>query len=183
MPVNHIDELLRQQAEGRTHEYLYFWGNRPAMDGTVTKSCLSQWFTSPFSDNGLHFATAEHFMMWSKAQLFGDDVAAQEVLAHDDPSRVKAIGRTIKNFDDELWKAHRFDIVVQGNRLKFTQNAAFRKFLLATGERVLVEASPVDAIWGVGLAADDERIVHPSKWEGLNLLGFALMVVRDELRG
>ena len=88
----------------------------------------------------------------------------------------------VQGFDEAKWQAARYDIVVRGNLAKFSQNEALRSFLLNTGERVLVEASPVDPIWGIGLAANDPLAEQPAQWRGLNLLGFALMDVRRSLR-
>ena len=94
----------------------------------------------------------------------------------------ESLGRQITGFKDDVWNAHRFDIVCQANRARFSQHADLKAFLLQTGERILVEASPVDSIWGIGLAQDDPRIDNPLQWQGLNLLGFALMKVRDQLQ-
>jgi len=77
---------------------------------------------------------------------------------------------------------HESDLIVAGNMAKFGQHPDLREFLLGTGDRVLVEASPRDRIWGIGLAAGDERATSPDDWLGLNLLGFALMEVRHQLR-
>ena len=88
----------------------------------------------------------------------------------------------MRGFDEAVWERERFGIVVEGSVHKFGQDAALRQFLLGTGERVLVEASPRDRIWGIGLAADDERATDPARWRGLNLLGFALMEAREVLR-
>ena len=92
------------------------------------------------------------------------------------------MGRDVKGFDDETWSRHRFEIVVRGNEAKFGQNEDLKAFLLSTGEDILVEASPVDRIWGIGLAEDDPCATNPAQWQGLNLLGFALMTVRSMLR-
>ena len=121
-------------------------------------------------------------MMAEKARLFGDQAALSMVLAATTPGAAKAAGRNVRGFDEEKWLAQRWDIVVRANRAKFSQNQALRTFLLNTGDRVLVEASPVDAIWGIGMAADDADAQHPAAWQGLNLLGFALMAVRSELQ-
>jgi ribA/ribD-fused uncharacterized protein len=104
-------------------------------------------------------------------------------VAAERPSEVKKLGREVANFDAKAWEAARAGIVFDGNFAKFSQKAALRKFLLGTGERIIVEASPVDRIWGVGLASDNPRIGDPSRWDGLNLLGFELMKVRAALRG
>jgi ribA/ribD-fused uncharacterized protein len=163
-------------------KYLFFWGHRPARDGSITSSCLSQWWPSPFTVGGVTFATAEHYMMWHKATLFGDTDIASRVLDVRHPNEAKTLGRTVKGFDEDRWVAARYDIVVAGSVAKFGQNPDLKAFLLGTGERVLVEASPLDRVWGIGLAADDPRASNPDQWQGLNLLGQALMEAREVLR-
>ena len=135
-----------------------------------------------FSADGCTYPTAEHYMMAKKAQLFGDEEKFGAILSAPDPSLAKSLGRRVLGFDEERWIAHRFDIAVNGNIAKFDQNPELREWLLATGNAVLVEASPVDKIWGIGLAADDTRAQDPHSWLGINLLGFALMKVRGALR-
>lgn len=118
-------------------------------------------------------------MMAEKAALFSDTEIREKILQATSPGAVKALGREIRNFDETVWVANRFTIVVRGNTAKFEQNPNLGEFLRKTGSRVLVEASPVDRIWGIGLAQNDEKANNPNLWEGLNLLGFALMQVRD----
>ncbi|ACU74731.1 conserved hypothetical protein [Catenulispora acidiphila DSM 44928] len=166
-----------------TVKYLFFWGHTPNRPGTVGAECLSQWYPAPFEVDGLRFATAEHSMMWGKAQLFGDEQAAARIVAAGHPKEAKDLGRTIRKFDEDTWVAERVAIVTAGNVEKFRQNPDLLAFLLTTGERVLVEASPMDRIWGIGLASDDERAQDPARWRGLNLLGEALMAARKTLRG
>lgn len=173
-----LEALCERAASGERFGYLYFWGHRPRADGRATAACFSQWYDTPFVVDGQRYATAEHWMMAEKARLFGDESALARVFAKDDPGAAKAAGRTVRNFDETLWLQHRFGIVVRGNRAKFDQHPALRDFLLGTGRQVLVEASPVDAVWGIGLAGDDPRAQNPASWQGLNLLGFALMAVR-----
>jgi ribA/ribD-fused uncharacterized protein len=163
-------------------KYLFFWGHQPARDGSITASCLSQWWPSPFTVDGVTFATAEHYMMWHKARLFGDTETADRILGVRHPNEAKTLGRLVRNFDEDRWVAARYDIVVAGSVAKFGQNDDLRRFLLGTGDRVLVEASPLDRVWGIGLAADDERAADPARWLGLNLLGKALMDAREILR-
>ena len=163
-------------------KYLYFWGHTPGRAGTVGAECLSQWYPAPFEVAGVRFATAEHYMMWGKARLFGDDRAAARIVAAGHPKQAKDLGRTITPFDEDTWVAERVAIVTAGNVAKFRQNPELLAFLLGTSERVLVEASPLDRIWGIGLAADDERAQDPAAWRGLNLLGEALMAARELLR-
>ncbi|STZ03446.1 Swarming motility protein ybiA [Moraxella equi] len=127
------------------------------------------------------YPTAEHYMMAQKAKLFGDMAIFNEIIHAKHPKQAKDLGRQVKNFDEKIWNKHRFDIVVQGNIAKFSQHSKLKAYLLGTGDSILVEASPIDGIWGVGLARDDDKIHHPLNWQGLNLLGFALMQVRDTL--
>ncbi|WP_433342004.1 NADAR family protein [Micromonospora sp. CA-111912] len=175
-------DLVALQSAGKPVKYLHFWGHRPQRDGSVGPGCLSQWWPAPFTVDGRVFHTAEHWMMWRKAVLFGDDAVAEQVLAAEHPQRAKALGRRVRGFDEAVWVAHRYDVVVAGSVAKFAQHADLRAFLLATGNRVLVEASPVDRVWGAGLAADDPAVENPARWRGDNLLGFALMDARAALR-
>jgi len=174
---------LRQAVQqGWQPKYLFFWGHTGSGAG-VGKECLSQWYPAPFVVDGVRYETAEHWMMAEKARLFGDDDAAGRIVSAPHPGAAKRIGREVRGFDQEVWEERRFGIVVAGNRAKFEQHAELGAFLRGTGTRVLVEASPVDRVWGIGLAADDPRAASPGEWEGLNLLGFALMQVRAELAG
>ena len=178
----HDLESLRDAARsGARLEYIFFWGHTSTNRGEVGKECLSQWYPARFDVDGISFATAEHYMMHRKALLFGDHAAADQVLRAPNPGAAKALGRSVRGFVDAVWTEHRSAIVVDGNYAKFAQSAALREFLLNTKERVLVEASPVDRVWGIGLAADDEHADNPLRWRGLNLLGFALMTVRARL--
>jgi ribA/ribD-fused uncharacterized protein len=177
-----VEELIEAAARGVRHKYLFFWGHTPSGSGGVGADCLSQWAPTPFTVDGTDFATAEHYMMWRKARLFGDDDACARVLKAGHPKQAKAIGQQVQGFTDELWEANRCDAVADGNVAKFGQNPELRTYLLGTGSRVLVEASPRDRIWGIGLAASDERAQAPGQWLGLNLLGFALMRAREVLK-
>jgi ribA/ribD-fused uncharacterized protein len=175
--------LITAIQSGATPKYLYFWNYHPSRDGSITETCFAQWWEgSPFFADNVIYPTAEHFMMAGKARLFDDTAILADIITATHPRQAKELGRKVKNFDPAVWEKYCFSIVVEGNYYKFTQNAALRKFLLDTGDRVLVEASPVDAIWGIGLAADDPKVMQPELWPGENLLGFALMVVRERLR-
>lgn len=176
--TQHVEDLRARFNAGERLKYVFFWGHQPGRNG-VTASCFSQWYEAPFTIEGQRYATAEHFMMAEKAALFGDQDTRAEVLQAPNPGAAKALGRKVRGFDESKWVEHRFGIVVRANEAKFSQNAELGQFLKQTSSRVLVEASPVDRIWGVGLAADDEKVNDPNHWQGLNLLGFALMHVRD----
>jgi ribA/ribD-fused uncharacterized protein len=114
--------------------------------------------------------------------LFGDKEVYDKIIVAKSPAEAKTLGRQVRNFDEATWNAKRSEIVVQGSLQKFTQHPDLKEFLLNTKERVLVEASPVDKIWGIGLVADSDKAENPKRWNGLNLLGFALMEVRDILK-
>lgn len=163
------------------NKYLFFWGHQPSLDTTITKSCFSQWFESTFKIDGVLYKTAEHYMMAEKAKLFKDEEIRKQIIDAKTPGEAKKLGRLVKNFHQDTWLQKRFEIVVKGNFNKFQQNPTLREFLMNTNTRVLVEASPVDDIWGIGMAQNHRDAYHPEKWKGVNLLGFALMEVRDKL--
>lgn len=181
--INGLESLVSEVRAGSRVKYLHFWGHRPRPDGTIGASCLSQWWPSPFVVDGKHYATAEHWMMAGKARLFGDERAEERVLSAAHPAEAKKAGRLVRGFDEAIWERERFRVVVEGSVHKFASDDALRAFLLGTGDRVLVEASPLDRVWGIGLAATDEAASDPERWRGLNLLGFALMEARAELAG
>jgi ribA/ribD-fused uncharacterized protein len=144
-------------------------------------SPFSQWYPCRFEEAGVTFRCAEQYMMHGKAILFDDAEIAAEILAADHPRTHKALGRKVRNFDAAIWERERERIVLAGNRAKFTQDEALRAKLLATAPTTLVEASPFDRIWGVGLRESDPRIHDRRNWRGKNLLGFLLTRLRDEL--
>jgi len=176
-----LTDLQEQIRQGKSQKYLYFWGHTPKTIDLVDKSCFSQWFPSIFQVDGIEYKTAEHFMMAQKAKLFGDEKIFQKIIQVNHPNEAKSLGRKVENYQESIWLEHRFNLVVQGNLAKFDQNDQLKQFLLNTNDRILVEASPVDKIWGIGLSVDDEKAEKPLQWKGLNLLGFALMEVRKQL--
>ncbi len=177
--VRSVTDLVRVVRAGEKVKYLHFWGHAPRRDGSLGASCFSQWWPSPFTVDAVGYATAEHWMMAAKARLFDDADAERAVLAARTPAEAKNAGRLVRDFDEATWARERFGIVVEGSVHKFTSDPALRDFLAGTGQRVLVEASPLDRVWGIGLAADDPRAQDPTKWQGANLLGFALMAARE----
>ncbi|MEU6659875.1 NADAR family protein [Streptomyces sp. NPDC046821] len=179
--VRDQESLVRAVEAGARVKYLHFWGHAPRADGTVGASCLSQWWPSRFTVDGVEYATAEHWMMAAKARLFGDAEAERRAVEAPHPSQAKKAGRLVRDFDEDVWARERFGIVVEGSVHKFAAHPELREFLLGTGARVLVEASPVDRVWGIGLAADAVGADDPRRWRGLNLLGFALMEARGRV--
>ena len=178
----HIDWLRQKFESGETLKFLYFWGHSNPRQEVAGKFCLSQWYESPFIVDNICYPTAEHWMMAQKALLFDDAAIFQKIVTAQKPGEVKELGRQIAGFDEQSWNKNRYDIVKQGNFHKFSQHPVLAEYLLKTAPRILAEASPVDKIWGVGLAEDDKAIQYIDAWPGLNLLGFALMEVRDMLK-
>ena len=156
-------------------EYTYFW--KP----TQPNGEFSQWYPSDFKKGKVKFKNAEQWMMWSKAILFNDKKIAKEILKTIDPKEIRLLGRKVKDFDGEVWDKNKYFIVIEGNYLKFSQNEEL-KDLLISNDTILVEASPFDRIWGIGLSVSNEKHLDPNKWRGKNLLGKALMVCRNILK-
>ncbi len=181
-PEEHRAEVVRAETTGERPKFVFFWKERAASAGALGPGCLSQFWPAPFFIQGVTYPTAEHWMMAEKARLFQDDGAVKEVLSARTPQAAKLAGRAVRGFSEDKWAAARFEVVVAGNMAKFSQHEDLRRYLLSTGNRVLVEASPVDRVWGIGLAEHDDRARSPSRWRGLNLLGFALMEVRSQLQ-
>jgi len=167
--------------EEQSVKWLHFWGHTPKEGAAVGIWVLSQWWPCRFTVEGVEYASAEHWMMCDKARLFGDADAVAAILAAPTPAEAKNLGRLVRGFDDAHWNAARYEAVVRGNVFKFGQNPALREYLLGTANRVLVEASPRDLVWGIGLGAANERATNPRLWRGGNLLGFALMEARSRL--
>ncbi|MEL6496353.1 MAG: NADAR family protein [Cyanobacteria bacterium J06623_7] len=177
-----LQDLTQYLAEGNRVKYLYFWGHQNK-NGSIGKSCFSQWYEAAFELDKIEYLTAEHYMMAEKARLFNDSQMLEKILAASNPGLAKKLGRSVTGFDQSIWLKHRRAIVVRGNVAKFGQNAALKEFLLNTRDRILVEASPRDRIWGIGLDQNHADAANPYRWKGLNLLGFSLMEVRNILKG
>lgn len=175
---NTLEALRAAVQRGEVFNYLPFYGHTAAVDEPLTRSCLSQWWRAPFEINGVRYATAEHFMMASKARTFGDLEHLQAILEAPTPAEAKQLGRAVRNFDATRWQAVAFDFVVQGSVAKFSSTPQLRAFLASTGEAILVEAAPRDTIWGIGLGPNNPLVNDPSKWRGRNQLGFALTQAR-----
>lgn len=152
--------------------FTFFW---------ETKSPFSQWHPSDFTADGHDFNCAEQYMMYQKAKLFEDEQIAQQILLTKKPRDQKALGRKVRNFDPVVWNNHCKKIVYDANYAKFTQNEALRTSLFNTAGTTLVEASPYDKIWGIGLTASEPDAQDRTKWQGTNWLGEVLTQLRDDL--
>lgn len=143
---------------------------------------LSNWYLSDFSVDGIQYSSMEQYMMYQKALLFEDMEIAKQILNTSNVGKIKALGRSVKNYEDVIWNGMRQIIVYQGLLQKFQQNTELKEKLLATQEHLLAECAVQDKIWGIGLSMKDERRLHLDKWQGQNLLGFSLMRVRSALK-
>ncbi len=144
---------------------------------------LSNWYPSTFTIDGRTFSSMEQYMMYQKAFTFHDEETAAAILATDNVGKIKALGRSVQNYNDTVWNGIRQIVVYRGLLEKFRQNPDLKRQLLATAPHILAECAMLDKIWGIGLTMHDEYRFEPELWEGQNLLGFTLMMVRNELSG
>lgn len=154
-------------------KYIFFWGHTQK-DNKITKSCFSQWYPCTFVVDGVTYYTAEQYMMAQKALLFQDEKMFDEIMEAKHPKEYQALGRKVRGFNEKIWNEKKGQIVIDGNYAKFSQNKPLKEFLLTTGDRILVEASPYDKVWGIKLAEDALNIENPTTWKGENMLGFDL---------
>ena len=153
-----------------TRNFEFFWGGWP-----------SQWFKSDFVIDGITYNCCEQFMMAEKARVFGDPLAETNILATQNPGTQKSLGRQVRHFDPEVWNGVCRGIVYRANVAKYEQDPELNHALLETGDRTLVEASPSDRIWGIGLHQTHPDAQNPAKWRGRNWLGIAITQARDEI--
>jgi ribA/ribD-fused uncharacterized protein len=151
--------------------FVFFWG------GTY-----SQWMPSVFKIDGVEYNCAEQYMMAKKALLFNDFESLSKIMGTSDPREQKALGKKVSGFDKKMWETYCRKYVYDGNYAKFTQNPKMLKELMATGDKEIVEASPEDTIWGIGMHSNDPDILNKTKWKGTNWLGEAIMEVREAIR-
>jgi len=155
-------------------EYYFFY---------ETKHPFSQWHKSKFKINDLLFNSAEQYMMYSKAKLFGDNETADKILQSTNVREQKKLGREVKNFNLEIWNRNAINIVYEGNKAKFTQNPEYLELLLSTKGKTIVEASPTDRVWGIGMTRENKNSNNIFEWNGTNWLGIVLTELREELQG
>lgn len=175
----HMDREWLMKHRDEMPEILLFYGHKTTDE--ITEMCLSQWYPCEFEAEGTKYTSAEQYMMAEKARLFGDEEIRAQILKTSDPAICKKLGRKVRNFNQEKWNKNRENIARKGNFYKFSQNAKLREFLLSTGDKILVEASPRDHIWGIGMGKSNPDALDPAKWRGRNLLGFSIMSVRKKI--
>ena len=165
-------------ASEKSDRFVYFW--KPTK--TSNHGCFSNWWYCKFKDSkGFLYQNTEQYMMAKKAELFGDNETFIQIMSNPNPKSCKNLGRRVKGFDNSIWDNYKYQIVFEGCLLKFSQNPLLREKLLLTGTQLLVEASPYDKIWGIGLTEEQAKQTNPSLWPGQNLLGKCLMEVRSRL--
>ncbi len=142
---------------------------------------LSNWYPSTFTLDGVTFSSMEQYMMYRKALSFGDDKIAAQILATDSAAEIKALGRLVSGYDESLWNGIRQIVVYEGLFAKFSQNPELKEQLKNTGKAFFAECAVNDRIWGIGLSMRDPNRLDRAKWQGQNLLGYALMMVRNKL--
>lgn len=171
MNIMTLEELQTQYNNGERFKYNFFWGGY-----------LSNWFESSFVVDGKYYWCTEQYMMAKKAELFNDFEIQEKIMKSLDQREIKSLGRKIRNFNDSVWDKNKVQIVYDGNIAKYQTNKDLQIYLLNQKNKILVEASPYDKIWGIGLGKENSKIIeNPNNWQGLNLLGFTLMAVRDAL--
>lgn len=176
-----LDFLQQEYQRGNRYKFLFFWGHTPSADGSIRESCLSQWWDQEFRLDGITYSCSEQYMMAEKARLFNDGEMLKKIMETKYPKEMKAYGRAVQNFNPVIWEENCYEIVKRASKAKFSQNPELLEFLFTTGKRILVEASPRDRIWGIGMGKSNPDAENPIKWRGKNLLGFALTQARDEL--
>lgn len=154
----------------RQNGFVLFWGGP-----------FSQWFPHDMVIDGITYGCCEQYMMAEKSRLFGDSEVLEAIMKTNNPKKQKALGREIKNFQPQMWELTCRDIVFRANLAKF-QDPELKRFLFSFGNEEIVEASPYDKIWGIGLGEDDPDALDKTKWQGLNWLGEAIMQVRETIK-
>jgi ribA/ribD-fused uncharacterized protein len=175
--------LKQQYDSGVQPEFLFFTEMTATQNTAAAQMMLAQWYPSSFSVEGDEYLHAAHWMMVQKAKLFDDYESATSLLTLRDDREIRSRGRKIAGFDQRRWDDNKYSIVVLGNLHKFSQHQALRAYISGTHPLVLTEANPDDRVWGIGMRENAPGATNPHLWKGLNLLGFALMEVRDNLSG
>lgn len=175
---NNIQSIIDRYNAGEKLDFIFFWGPGEAEQ---PRNCFNQWSRHCLLKDGFLYTSAEQAMMAEKALLFKDIGTLAKILVCPDPRNVKLLGRQVRGYDEKIWEANRVEIVTEISYQKFKLNAEARDFLLSTKGKILVEASPLDKIWGIKMAESNPSVLDPNKWLGLNCLGESLMNARDRL--
>jgi len=174
------ERIVKEYRTGNKRDIIYFWGHH-GKDGGVGKECFSQWYMADFYVGHIKYCCMEQYMMSKKALLFGDEETNEHIMKAENQGEIKALGRKVRGFDENVWNEFKSLIVLTGNYYKFSQLKEARQCLLSSGNAILAEVSPYDTIWGIGMGEKEAGQSEISDWRGENLLGFALMEVREEI--
>lgn len=170
--------LRAKVSEGFQPEFVFFWGHGPG-DETA---CLSNFYQAPFEVDGQRYFTSEQFFMAEKARTFGDDASLSRIMATYNPGLAKSIGRHVSGYDDDVWSEKRVGVMARGLAAKFGQNQELGDYLRSLDGKIIVEDSPHDRVWGIGMRHFGPNARDVGMWRGRNLLGFTLMHVRDTMK-
>ena len=176
---NTLEKIINEKTTFSKKDFVFFW--KASKGNKINEGCLSQWYMSDFIIDGRRYCCAEQYMMAKKAELFNDYETYEQILKQKDPRKIKLLGRSVKNFDAIKWGQYKTQFVHEANLAKFTQNQGLRDYICQTFNKILVEASPYDKVWGIGMSKSNLDVVNPLEWKGENLLGFVLMDVREEI--
>lgn len=179
-----IDKLNELHIAPQSANMVFFWKPYPKSSRSIDESCCCQWWLEDFEFEGVRFRSAEHAMMHGKAKLFNDPVVMQKVLNEPNPSKAKKLGREVKNFNEDVWQANNYDLIVRISLAKFTQSKRLNDWLLSHPLNTLfVEASPFDELWGIKRENNGQfDLTDINTWRGYNKLGFALTHAFQELK-
>lgn len=156
-----------------TNKYIFFYRDK-----------IAQWHMADMIAPPLatKYNCCEQYMMHQKALLFEDREIAERIMKAVKPKEHQDLGKLVKGFDKEVWDANKYNIVANGNWLKFTQNTYLLKELLdLPHDKIFVEASPIDLVWGVGLDENNPKIDDEINWRGQNLLGKVITETRNRI--
>lgn len=181
-PSQYTPLWLREQLQAGVKPWFLQFYRPNAPLGKIDKACLSLWYSCTFEVDGIKYDSIGQFLMAEKARVLGDEEVRSQIIQLRHRDEIDKVGNDIWSRKAEAWDKQMFHLAVKGNLAKFEQNPSLRSFLLETQNRILVETDPNDLIWGIGLKEGQREIQNPDLWPGSNLMGFALMVVRDKIQ-
>lgn len=179
---NHIlttNDICKRYDSGESLRFVFFGECHSEFTDSVGKECFSRWYSLAFEIEGKSFFCIEQYMMAEKACFFDDEECERRIMNNNDIEDITLLGQQIKIFDGFLWDNYKKDVIRQGNVAKFADNKELFEFLISTDDAILVEATPYDVVWGIGMREGDQGIDNPHNWKGENILGFTLMKIRD----
>lgn len=175
---DYIASIPSELESASQNKFTFFWHEYEENGYLSNWWCSDNWFVI----DDFRYSCVEQYIMAKEAKMFHDSYCYTQILKASSPKECKELGRKVSRFDERKWNAVRYNILLEGLRAKFGQNEKLKNYLLSTGDTIIAEASPYDSIFGIGITADKAKNISPDKWRGENLLGKALMQVRNELK-